>query len=277
MTRNILLPTDFSDNAWSAIVYALKLFVDKKCTFYFLNSYKLESSRMSSLSNKLAEVMKENAYKDLKELKRLARIYDANSIHEFKTLLSTDSIQKAIEGAVQTYNIDFVVMGTKGATKAKELLFGSNTVKIIKSLKHCPVIAIPNEYEFEEPKQIAFSTGLVRLYNDAQLQPLKEIAGLYHSKIRVITVFQEDKEFDEIQLQHKLALTEQLKSFEYSYHKIEDYTTKTKAIQHFIDEFEINMLVMVQYKHSIIEKIINEPTIKKIGYNPTIPFMIIPE
>ena len=37
--KKILLPTDFSDNAWNAIEYALKLFKDEVCTFYLLNTY----------------------------------------------------------------------------------------------------------------------------------------------------------------------------------------------------------------------------------------------
>ena len=33
---------------------------------------------------------------------------------------------------------------------------------------------------------------------------------------------------------------------------------------------------MVNYKHSIFEKILNEPVINKIGFNPQIPFLVIP-
>jgi hypothetical protein len=33
---------------------------------------------------------------------------------------------------------------------------------------------------------------------------------------------------------------------------------------------------MLSYKHSLIEKIIKEPVIKKIGLKPTIPFLVIP-
>ena len=37
--KKILLPTDFSDNAWNAIVYALKLYKNQKCKFVLLNTY----------------------------------------------------------------------------------------------------------------------------------------------------------------------------------------------------------------------------------------------
>ena len=35
--KNILIPTDFSDNAWNAITYAINLFKKKECTFYLVN------------------------------------------------------------------------------------------------------------------------------------------------------------------------------------------------------------------------------------------------
>lgn len=144
-------------------------------------------------------------------------------------------------------------------------------------MKHCPVIAIPNDFEFVEPKQIAYSTAFDRAYNEEQLKPLKQIAELYHSKIRVITVFPENREFNEFQNKNMMAFKELMVNYNISYHKIEDYTTKTRAITNFIEEFGIDMLVMVQNKHSFIENIFNEAIIKKIGYNPTIPLVVIPE
>ena len=37
--KNILLPTDFSENSWNAIKYALQLFKTETCKFYLLNAY----------------------------------------------------------------------------------------------------------------------------------------------------------------------------------------------------------------------------------------------
>jgi hypothetical protein len=38
--------------------------------------------------------------------------------------------------------VDLVIMGTKGATGAREILFGSNAVHVIKN-SNCPVLVIP--------------------------------------------------------------------------------------------------------------------------------------
>ena len=44
--KTILLPTDFSDNSWNAIEYALNLNKDTDCNFYLLHV-----SKLSNISN----------------------------------------------------------------------------------------------------------------------------------------------------------------------------------------------------------------------------------
>ncbi|MEJ2113114.1 MAG: universal stress protein [Flavobacteriaceae bacterium] len=44
MRRKILLPTDFSKNAWHAINYALELYKDENCDFYILNAFSATSN-----------------------------------------------------------------------------------------------------------------------------------------------------------------------------------------------------------------------------------------
>jgi len=39
MKRKILLPTDFSKNAWNAMTYAIELYKDEVCEFYILNTF----------------------------------------------------------------------------------------------------------------------------------------------------------------------------------------------------------------------------------------------
>lgn len=275
MKRNILLPTDFSDNAWSAAVYALKLFADEECTFYFLNSTVIKTSMFSNLSNKLLEIMKKNAMEELKALKDLAETSNANSNHNFQIILSTQELKKAIRIAVSERKIDLIIMGTKGATGAKEFFFGSNTVHIINSIRNCPVLVVPEEYDFVFPSQLAFPTDFNRVYDNKELKPLKQFADLHNSKIRIVHINVEEKLNDK-QERHLTMLKNGLGGYEHSFHWMPDYDKKTTEINDFIEELEIEILVMINYKHSFIENILKEPIIKKIGYHPNIPFLVIP-
>ncbi|MEH6537184.1 MAG: universal stress protein [Psychroserpens sp.] len=276
MKKSILLPTDFSDNAWSAIIYALKLYSDIECKFYFLNSTKMRISTMSNISNKLLKILSDNAMKELLDLKDMAQTSNGNASHEFEVILSTLDLQDAIDASVDTYDIDLVVMGTRGATGAKEFFFGSNTVHIIKKMKRCPVLIVPNEFDFIEPKQIAFPTNFSRFYGDKELKPLKEIVELYDSKIMPVCILSEEKLTD-IQAYNMTMLERYLEKYNTSFHFMPKYAKKAVEINDFIELLEVNMLVMVNYKHSFIESITKEPIIKKIGFHPLVPFLVIPD
>lgn len=273
---NILLPTDFSANALSAIDYTLKLYQHETCTFYLLNSTNVKASRISSFSNKLLTTMIDNAKKDVLKLKEQVESTNANSKHHFEVIVSLESLDDAIETCVQKYIIDLVAMGTKGATGAKEVLFGSNTTKIFKKVKSCPILAIPIDYEFTAPRQIAFPSDFNRYCDAKELHYLKKLAGLYDSKIRIIHI-NEKELLNENQENNLTILKEYLRNHKHSFHLIPSYASKETSIHDFIEELGIDMLAMVNYSHSFIDSILREPVIKKIAFHLKVPFLVIPE
>lgn len=275
MKRKILLPTDFSDNAWSAVDYAIKLFKDETCSFYLLNSIALKVSTMSNFSNSLLKVMKENAIENLSELKSEIEAATNNTKHEFKTILSTLDLYDAIKYEVNNNKLDYVVMGTKGATGAKELFFGSNTVRVIKKLKGCPLLIVPDEYDYIVPRQIAFPTDFKIALSEVELQPLKTMLSLHNSRVRILHINEEETLSEEQEANYENLKT-QLKDYNYSFHWMPEYSTKENEIKEFIEDLEIDMLAMVNHKKSWIERIATKPVIKKIGFHPFVPFLVLP-
>ncbi|WP_178983369.1 universal stress protein [Winogradskyella helgolandensis] len=275
MPKNILLPTDFSDNALSAAIYAIKLYEKEQCTFHLLHSSRMKISRMSSISNKLIEVLAENARRDLANLKAKVQENYANENHTFEVILSTNDLQDSIEAIVKKIKIDLIVIGSRGETKANDIIFGNNTVNVITHVKKCPVLVVPNDYDFVKPERIAFPTDFNRVYGD-ELQPLKQLAELNNSNIRVVHINTEDN-LSETQKENLDTLELALENHNPSYHWMPKYNRKAKAIQDFTEENHINILVMVNYQHSFIESIIKEPVIKTLGFHPNIPFLVIPQ
>ena len=220
--------------------------------------------------------MQENAMKQLLDLKDLAETSNVNANHNYQIILSLKDLKTAVKTAVKDWEIDLVIMGTKGATGAKEFFFGSNTINIVKSLKNCPVLIIPEEYDYITPSQMAFPTDFNRFYSHKELKPLKELADLNNSKIRIMHINVEEK-LNEIQKYNLTKLKEYLEYYEYSLHWLPKYDKKATEINDFIEEHNVNILAMVNYNHSFIEKIIREPIIKKIGFHPRVPFLVIPE
>ncbi|MBU2928619.1 universal stress protein [Winogradskyella psychrotolerans] len=274
MTKHILLPTDFSDNAWSAAVYAIKLYAKVECKFYFLHAWSVANHiARTYITTNYVESVKGEALRQLVELKQMSMNADRNANHSFEIILSKDKLQKAIATAVEKYKIDMVVMGTNGASGTKALFFGSNTVNIIKT-KVCPILIVPDEFDFIAPKQIAFPTDFNRFYGE-ELQPLKDLADLNDSKVRVVYITKNNK-LSSIQDYNLSMLKMYLENHPHTFHWMPDYAKKHEEINDFIDELDIDILVMINYEHSVIENIMNEPVIPKIGFNPKIPFLVIP-
>ena len=279
--KRILVPTDFSDNAYSALFYATRLFQNQACEFYILNTFevntpvltgRIDTSKGNLLYQKLSAKSKDALTKTFHSIVR-----DTEDLkHTFETLSVSKDLTETINKTIKNKHIDLVVMGTKGATGSSTLFMGSNTVKVIQKIKNCTVLIVPNEFDFEKPLEIAFPTDFRRFYIAEELKPLVDIASLFGSNIRIFHVHEEEK-LDEIQEHNYNSLKKYLKDFTYSIHWISKLDRKSKLINDFIDQLNINLLVMVNYRHSLMESITHEPIIKKLGFHASVPFLVIPD
>lgn len=275
MRYHILIPTDFSENAWSAIRYAINLYAQKPCTFYLSHAWSFVNlgSRTYIPADYIDQV-KDLAKAQLRAVKERAIVETTNAQHEFKTIFTTDTLIDSITSSVKKYNIDMVVMGTKGATGAKEFLFGSNTVTVIKKVRLSPLLLVPNNYKFATPERIAFPTDLNRPYG-SELLSIMSLAHLHNSAIEILHINAKDNLTD---VQHsnveKLKLS--LKDFEHRLNWMPNFDTKEAAIIDFIDKNNIDLLAMINYEHSFFENLINEPVINKLGFHSEVPFMVVP-
>lgn len=272
---NVLIPTDFSHNAWSATLYALNLFAEKECTFYFLNSLSLShADSRTYITTKFMDTLTETSKWKLQELKKRASTLN-NSNHQFEVVSTTQDITPAVELAVQLYNIDLVVAGTKGATGVNKFFLGSNAVKLMQDLRSCPMLAVPDDHHFQVPKYIAFPTDYNRVYEDKEIKALLDFANLSHAHIYVAHINLKS-ELSEQQESNMRSLQQHLADHQHTFHWLEKSGTKADEIHQFVKDFNVDVLAMVSYKHSFIESLIKEPVIKKIGFKPTVPFLVIP-
>ena len=277
MRRHILLPTDFSDNAWSAALYAIKLYANQPCTFYFSHTWTfLNSGSRTYISPSYIEPLKEKAREQLAALKERAQLESDTNDHVFETIFSKGELIDTIEFAFQKYHIDLVIMGTKGATGGQKILLGSNTVTVIKKIKNCPVLLVPNNYDYITPINIAFPTDFNRIYTE-ELLPLKELVDLHNSTIKILHINDSDKvDLSEKQLANLDVLKANLENYQHSFNWVPAKGNKEQTIKDFNDNNAIDLLTMINYKHSFIQTIIREPIIKKLGFQSKIPFLVIP-
>lgn len=276
--KRILLPTDFSDNAFNAIRYAMHFFKNDNVTFYLLNTFTPVSYHAGYLIENptlygMEDVAMVNSKRDIERTEEKIKAEFNNPKHEFVRISAFNTLIGEIKDAIEKYNIDLIVMGTKGATGAKEVFIGTHTMYAIKKVK-CPVLAIPSGFEFEEPKDILFPTDYKLSKTNTYLPLIKEICDVHVCRLNILNAYY-GVPLDNEQKEVKTFLDEYFKGNAHIFH-IEEGVDVIEAVEDFQKKHKVNLLVMIHNKHSFFENLLFTPVINQIAYHTNIPFLVIP-
>ncbi len=276
--KNILLPTDFSKNALNAIEYAVQLFKDEECTFHLLHTFTPVAYNVATLEDSystmmIEEVTRKNSEKGLLEIeKKLKEKFD-NPKHIFQIFASFNLLVNEIKAVVKERHIDLIVMGTKGATGAKEVFLGTNTMYTIKKV-NCAVIAVPEEFTYEDPKEILFPTNFKFSMENKFLKLLKSICSNHISRLNILNIYFGEP-LSTSQQKVKEQFEEYFKANAHLFHSAE-YVDLMEAVVQFQIKHKANFLVMIQNKHTFFENLLFKPVIKQMVYHTNVPFLVIP-
>jgi nucleotide-binding universal stress UspA family protein len=275
--KKILLPTDFSENAWNAIAYALELFKNENCTFFILHTYTplfyrldymMGGPEFSAVPDVGVDISLAGLEKTLADIK----LHHPNKKHHYKTVSAFNTLTDEINTQCENHKIDLIVMGTQGATGAKEILLGTNTVYVIRKAI-VPVLAIPERYRFKPIAKILFAVDYWSRYKEAELKFFNELIHLSAAKLTVMHA-DEEHDLEEVQTKNKAHL---LDYFERVDAKFEEMKGKymPNAVHDYITEHNIDLLAMMNRKHSFLERLLVKQNIDAIGYHVKIPFLVM--
>lgn len=279
--KRVLLPTDFSENAWNATLFALERFRDRPCVFYLLNTYtpSFAGSRFlaGSFRNDLDNGAKCQSEQGLELW--LARILgvDNQPHHRFETISSFSLLVDEVREVVIEHGIQLIVTGTKGASGLEEVFLGSNTVRMIKTVSECPVLAIPSTFRFRRTSQVAFATHLDRYYDPVELRPISDWVKAYGARLHIVCALKEGLQLTSRQQQNLRLLHDYFGQQIEKVHCIPIQESISKTLEDFTLKIGIDVLAMLHYQHSIIEKLTREPVVKRVAFHIQVPLLVIPE
>ncbi|NER09587.1 Nucleotide-binding universal stress protein, UspA family [Muriicola jejuensis] len=280
--KRILLPTDFSENSWNAIRYILELMKKEECEFHLLNTYTpvIPTSRFmaSNLpSSSLDEGNKETSLRGLEEIMKKIKKGYRNKKHTFKLRSSFNILVEEVRNIVEQEGIHLVVTGTKGASGVDEVFLGSNTVRIIKAVKECPVLTIPKDFAYVKPQEVVFATDFKRYYSRTELQPLIDLAKSFKATIRIVYVQNKIRALTEIQQFNLNMLRKYFEKIDHYIHTVSELNSVSKTLEVFADELDIHLLAMLNYQHSYMERMTREPVVRRMAFHTQVPLLVIPE
>ncbi|GIZ07582.1 universal stress protein [Flavobacterium sp. UMI-01] len=274
--KRILFPTDFSDVANNAFVHALELAKTLQGELIVLHSFELpvvdnqffpENYMVIYESLELAQF---DMFKDeIPKLRAIAQERQLDKIKMTHRLMDGD-LTFNIKKAIIEDKIDFVVMGTSGASGWQSFFMGTNSGNVITETS-VPMLCVPHDVPFKKVQTIGFTTR----FRPKDKKALKSVVKIAHKmKAQIKCLYVKTNESDVAQ--------DTVKEWESEFEK-EPITFSVipsnevkETILDFILQKDIDMLTMLTYKRGFFENLFHSSLTKKIATEYSIPVLAIP-
>lgn len=277
--KNILFPTDFSQNAENALNYAIEIARKVRGNLILFHAYSvqlIDPNMPAEIYLSAYQEEEKSAKESLEDLSR--RISEMNKDNAGNNLFTTDAIVTQglvvdeVLSVVDDFKIDLVVMGTHGASGITELILGSNAASIIEK-SPAPVLAIPQKAVYKD------IINLVYAYDDIQsglpsFQKLLEFANVYGSEITLLHIIESNRNTEDLNKKEFEKIKESS-----NYDKIRLELVKEEnvleGINDYINSHDVDVLAMAIRKRSLLDKIFNRSLTKKMAYHTRIPLLAL--
>jgi nucleotide-binding universal stress UspA family protein len=279
--KKILVPTDFSANAMKAVLYAAEIAKKSGATVYLMHVIEPVTDRIHqpyALHERLENEIANNRLNELDTLQKSITISYPGVKTE--TEIAKGMVTNSIADFAGNTQIDLIVMGTKGATGLKEIFMGSIAAGTIGRTK-IPVLAIPDEYEMEEPDGILFATNHFE-ENKALLNKIVDVAKLFSATIHIAAFIDTDTADATDYLYNKRQLNHYLDFLKKAYPDVAfkgellEGSVFEETIEVYDSKNEVDIIAMITYPKSFWERFIKKSMTKKMAFHTKIPLLAIP-
>ncbi len=279
--KKILVPTDFSNTAMKAITYALE--IAKRtgasiCLLHVIEPVTDSIWQPHPLQERLQEEITNNRLSELKTIqKNLAEIHPDIKI---ETELAHGTIITSLLAFAEKLQMDLIVMGTTGASGLKEFFMGSVAAGTVGRTK-VPVLAIPHDYLMEAPDGILLATNQFEENKDL-LNPIVELASLFSATIHVAVFVDTDDAkpsdylYNTRQLLHYLEVLHKMYPGTKFKGELLEGSEFEETVEKYNTENEVDIIAMITYPKSFLEKIMRKSKTKKMAFHSAIPLLAIP-
>lgn len=273
--EKILFPTDFSNASNNAFLYALKLADSIDAEIITLHVYQLPKISYVNVTEYLHEIYDvvelsnfENYKDEVPILRHIAEVNNLDKVKISHVLISGNLIDE-IQKITKYENINFIVIGTKGATSLKETFLGTVATKVMNDVK-AVVIAVPEHCKYQPVKNLLFITE----YKTSDIESFMSVmvlAKVFQAHIDCLQVEPRDQQTN---CNNKEKWVEIIQNQNITLHSISGNDVEG-IILNFMDLNKINMIAMRVFHKNLFEKLFEISLSKKLAFHVHVPILAI--
>jgi nucleotide-binding universal stress UspA family protein len=272
--KTILIPTDLSESAATAIRYAAALATHikaEKLVLYNTYSAPLTTSNMS-FSFVETEGLKKLNEEELEKSKALAMDICPGHV-QVETLSEYGFVEQQINDAVHKAGADLIVMGIEDVGALEEVLAGSSAMHIIHHTQ-TPVLLVPPGAQWQPVNNIAWACDYKNLGKTTPVWSIKPLLLATNARLHVVHNDPEHKQTNEALTASQQLVREWFAGTEVTFALLEEKDLK-EAINHYVSTNMIDMLIAVPKKHTWLEGLFTSSHTKQLAFSTHIPVLCV--
>lgn len=269
--NQIVFPTDFSENAQEALPFAAEIAKKAGAELVLFHSSQATSDLAPNFKDSREKTI-ENISRYFDELISELRKEDSFTSIKISTTLQTGQASTSLLNQIAKDKPGLVVMGTRGESNNRNVIFGSVTTNIIQK-SEVPVLAVPNG-STPNFKNIIFTTDC-KQGDIAALEQTIDFAKLFDSAIDILHIT-ENKDFEN---ELRFRGFRDLVNSRISYNNLDFHIRHEEdffpGIADFISEQSSSLLVMVRYEKTFWERLTDRDHSKEMAFYSDIPMLML--
>ena len=274
--KRIVVPTDFSASATSAMNYAVEMAKDIGAAIHLYHVYQVPVA-VSDVPVVIVSVeeLKKNAEEQLQYLKKGLEHITSDKPVTVTTEATMGNTVDELEELCKRLHPFMVVMGSRGSTGMERILFGSTTLTAIKHLT-CPVIVVPPGSNYKGIKKVGFACDFRKVIETTPTHYIEELVKLFGASLHVLNVDYENKHFKPETPEESLYLHTLLKDLNPQYHFIEEKDIED-GINKFAEENNLDLVITIPKKHKLLDGLFRKSSTRQLVFESHIPVLCIHE
>jgi len=272
VTKNILVPIDFSAASRNAAKYAVSLakYFDADVTFINVipPAVIIDDSVLAFAVTTQAEILENNKELMEKEVKALSKKYPG----KITGLVQEGSTTDIIREMAKVKQADLIVMGMKGKGKSNSV-FGSTTTAIIRKSPF-PIFVIPEKADYKPIDSITFASDFDAEIEMDKYALLLDLSEKFNSQIHILNVQKNDSSMSPAEAIGKMKTSVAFSNLNHQFHTIKESNVE-EGINQFIEKNPTDILAMVAHRHNLFERMFGKVHTKTMSYQTKIPLLVL--
>lgn len=269
--KKILVPTDFSECAQSAMQVAKAVAAKSGADLYFLHLEDVAPEVVHVLHH---EAARHDAHEGQAryQLQHEVELAEKEGLRAHPIFIPR-SQEEDIDDYIKPYEIDFVVMGSHGAKGLREAFIGSNTQHVIRYAS-VPVLVIKHPDSDFNPKRIIFASTF-RDDVTKQLKGVMSFAKLWNAELDIVFINLLSHLIEEHEAEKKMRIQLKEAGISGCTCSVVETNEEEFGIMHFAKSVNVDVIAVASEHHSGLGWLFNSNVAEKLTNHSQIPVLVM--